>query len=385
MIRMLPLLLMCFIVLTETGRAGIHTAMPKTITDCRECADVYESNNVFDSAVLVPMGTYIGGRIESEEDQDWYKFTLSSSGSILIDVTNLPVIEDDPDEYMLELWSSTGVLLHVNPYEYELPRIHLNYYGAAPGTYYVRIYRSSWSVNLGSDCYHLIVNSQLSPGICEDSYEPNNDMYDPPLIPLNEEVISKVSYGGDLDCFKFRTTTPNTFFRVKLRSPEQKFELRLYDSTDTFYEMAYDYTHEFEDSVELDIEAWAPSTYHLVVEGMYGAAINGRCYSIIVTPRYAHYDKKTTAVARTIPHAPAPVFRVYPVPATGTVYMELESQENKMQYLTITDMHGKILYTRTYRLVTGFNRIEVPMPAALPNGVYLVTDGEHTKKVVLLR
>lgn len=385
MIRMLPLLLICFILFTKTSRAGIHTIIRPGTADCRECTDVYESNNVFDSAALIPMGTYIGGRIESEDDQDWYKFTLSASGSILIDVTNLPVIEDDPDEYMLELWSSTGALLLVNPYEYELPRIHLNYYGAPAGTYYVRIYRSSWSVNIGTDCYHMIVNSQPSPGVCGDSYEPNNDMYDPPLIPLNEEVISRLAPGGDIDCFKFRTTAPNTFFRVKLRSPEQRFELRLYDSTNTFYEVVYDYTHEFEDSVELDVEAWEASTYHLTVEGMYGAAINGRCYSIIVTPRFARYDNKTSAAAHTIPNAPAPVFRVYPVPTTGTVYMELQSQENKMQYLTITDMHGKILYTRTYRLVKGFNRVEIPMPPALSNGVYLITDGEHTKKVILSR
>lgn len=382
MIKMLPLLLICLTVYIGASQAASHPAKPVQPSECRECADAYENNNTFDSAAVIGVGSHIWGRIESEEDQDWYKFTLTASGSILIDVTNLPVAEDEPDEYMLELWSSTGTFLLANPFEYDLPRLHLNYYGAPAGTYYMRIYRSSWALNIGPNCYHLMVNSQPSPDVCQDSYEPNNDMYDPPLIPVNEEVISKIWPGGDIDCFKFRTTDPYTFYVVKLRTSEQQYFVHVYDSVGGYYEVAYDYTHEFEDSVEIysDFNK-GESTYSITVEG----PVSNRCYSLIVTPRYADYNRKKPVVKGTIPNAPIPVFRVYPVPTTGVVYMELRSQENKMQFVTITDMHGKILYTRTYRLTNGFNRVEIQIPTALPNGTYLVTDGERTKKVVVLR
>lgn len=381
--KFLPFLFVSLTVIIITARASGAAPMLKDTTVNFVCADTHEYNDVQDSATAITPGILINGRIESEEDQDWYKFTMTTSGNIFVNVSGLPPTDEDPDEYMLELWSASGVKVHNNPYEFDLPNLHMYYYGAPAGTYYVRVYRSSWALNISQDCYQLIVGTEPS-GLCAESYEPNNEIYNPPSIPFNTEILSVINTSADMDYYKF-TSPDSTGFQVILRNPEAKYEIYLYsDSTDYFLELGLASTRDFEDSAVIYYNVAYSTTYHVLVTGKYGAALSSRCYSLIIRPWSGPWweTARTPATKNIVPDRTT---RVYPVPSTGTLYMEVPGTESKLRLVTVSDMSGRIVYTKQFLTVPGFNRLEITMPPGQKNGIYIISDGEHSKKVILHR
>jgi len=353
---------------------------------CRVCDDAHEYNDVMDSATAIATGTVVYGRIDSVNDVDWYKFTLTNPGSIAIWVDNLPAIEENPDEYLLELWSPNGTYMLVNQYEYELATLHLYYYGAAPGTYYARIYRGGQDLlTSATDCYHLTVNTQQAPNSCSESYEPNNDFYNPVSIPLNTEILAQLSYGGDIDYYRLQTDEPHSGITITLRNAMPEFEMVLWsDSLNGYTEFGRASTNYLKDSAVINFPYPIPGSCHLEIMGWGNAYSNERCYSLIVQ---TYGDGSRKPVQATLQKTATPVkrSRVYPVPTQGTVYLELQSKENKTRYVTVADMNGRIVYSKLFRIVQGSNRLEIDMPAALKSGMYILSDGEEAQRVILHR
>ena len=71
------------------------------------CPGQYDtnSNNSFNTAVAIPFNTDIYGTINSSTDKDFYKFTVTTGGTLTITLTNLPV------NYNLALMNSSNVVI----------------------------------------------------------------------------------------------------------------------------------------------------------------------------------------------------------------------------------------------------------------------------------
>lgn len=111
------------------------------------CSDNYESNNYFSAAKTISVNTDITARIGTSTDNDWFKFTNSSSArNIRVTLTNLPF------DYDLYLYNSSGRLLYRSE-NGSTSSETITYNGAPLGTYYIRVigYNGAFS----NDCYTL--------------------------------------------------------------------------------------------------------------------------------------------------------------------------------------------------------------------------------------
>lgn len=90
----------------SSGSSAYSSAISFTTATPTGCSDVYESNNTSGNAVTIPVNTDIVALIGSNGDNDWYKFTNTSSTSkIKVTLTNLP------GDYDVKLYRGTSTLL----------------------------------------------------------------------------------------------------------------------------------------------------------------------------------------------------------------------------------------------------------------------------------
>lgn len=116
-----------------SGSSAYTVGTNFTTTASTTCTDVYESNNTLSAAKTIAVNTNIKGIISTSTDQDWFKFTnTSTSRNIRVTLTGLPA------DYDLYLYNSAGTLLYKS--ENGSTTSETLKYNAAPvATYYVQV------------------------------------------------------------------------------------------------------------------------------------------------------------------------------------------------------------------------------------------------------
>jgi hypothetical protein len=120
------------------------------------CTDIYESNNTRNTSKTVSTNTDLFALIGTSTDNDYYKFTTTSTTG-----TNIKVVLDQlPLDYDLSLLSSSGSTLTTSQNgSTTAEQIIRNTTTAA--TYYVRVYPYN-GANSASLCYRLRINTSAS-------------------------------------------------------------------------------------------------------------------------------------------------------------------------------------------------------------------------------
>lgn len=114
------------------------------------CASSYDngSNGTFAGAPQIPLNTNVTGLISPSGDNDYYRFVISSGGTITITLTNLPA------DYDIRLFNGAQTQVAIS--QAGGTSSETISYTAAAGTYYVRVYGYS-NANNASICYTLRV------------------------------------------------------------------------------------------------------------------------------------------------------------------------------------------------------------------------------------
>lgn len=152
-------------------------------TTIPSCASIYDNstNGTIGGAPVIPFNTNITGLISPAGEQDNYKFTITTGGTITLTLTTLPA------NYALRLVNSAGtVLLTSNSGGTNNETIN---YTAAPGIYYARVYGSNGTVNNASLCYTLRValgTATRTPDIITNSF--NNQSTGTELSETSKKV-----------------------------------------------------------------------------------------------------------------------------------------------------------------------------------------------------
>ncbi len=140
-----------------SGTAGNYssTASFTTLT-ASTCSDVYESNNSLSAAKTISNNGSIQALISSSSDNDYFKFTTTSSApKVKINLTNLPL------DYDVRLYNSSGSQIGISQNGGTTSE-QIVYNSATTGrTYYVRVYGYNGAFSTTS-CYTLSVASQAS-------------------------------------------------------------------------------------------------------------------------------------------------------------------------------------------------------------------------------
>lgn len=128
--------------------SAYSTAINFSTSSATTCTDAWENNNTSGTARTIAVNTNIQAIIGSSSDNDWFKFTNTSSQSrIRIDLTNLPA------DYDVRLYRGTNTQVGIGQNGGTTSEvIILNTTTVA--TYYVRVYGYNGAFN-ASQCYTL--------------------------------------------------------------------------------------------------------------------------------------------------------------------------------------------------------------------------------------
>lgn len=341
-----------------------------TITAIGGCQDQMEPNNTLATAAGISTGTNIRSQISTTSDVDYYSFTTTGTNTITIRLDSLPA------DYDVRLFSSTGSQLGLSQNGDTNAEL-ITYNLATAGTYYVQVFGYNGAFN-ATRCYRL--SATLTPvATCSDAYEPNATQAAAAAIPVNTAINAQIASATDTDWYKFSNTSSQPHIEILLSNLAGDYDVFLYDSVGT--ELG---SSENSDTANerIVLNNAAVRTYYIRIIGYNGAFSTTKCYRLVAgissTPKQGGVNKSSKVVTNSS-------IRVYPVPARDKVYTEISSPANKLQYIIVTDMSGKVVYKQQHRLVAGFNRLEVLLPVSLKDGVYIISNGSHSQKFVLQR
>lgn len=130
------------------GTSGFATA--QFTTTSAGCQSVYDitTNGTTSGAATIPFNTDVTGLINAINDVDYYKFVITTGGSITLTLTTLPA------DYNLKLLNSAGTQLAISSNTRKNSET-INYTTVA-GTYYAQVYPYK-SANSATSCYTLKV------------------------------------------------------------------------------------------------------------------------------------------------------------------------------------------------------------------------------------
>ncbi|PSL50300.1 putative secreted protein (Por secretion system target) [Chitinophaga niastensis] len=349
-----------------------------TATVLGGCTDQLEPNNTLATAAAIATGTDIRAQISSATDVDYYKFTTTGTNDITIHLDSLP------GDYDVKLLSAAGAQLGISQNGGTTPEL-ITYGGAVAGTYYVEVYGYNGAFS-NTKCYRL--NASLTPvTACTDAYEPNETLATAAAISANTTISAQISSATDKDWYKFNNTSTQPHIEILLTNLPADYDVILYNASGT--ELGRSENGGTTDE-RIVYNNGAVGTYYIQVYGYNGNFSNTKCYkltdNISSTPKQAPVAGKNSKFNEKSLLSLNSGMHVYPVPAGDVVYIELNSATNKQQHVTITDIGGKILYNQPYRVVSGYNRLEVLLPASLKSGVYIISmDRLRPQKFVLQR
>ena len=155
-----------------------------------------EGNNSAEEASELTLGTAITGQLASGEDVDYFKFVVSDSGLLTLDL-DLPTDYDYFDSFSLGLYDADGTLL--NSYASGADKTFKTVVAQAGEYYLVLSAASSYDYSSGS--YSL--KASYAPGSIEGFESESNDSLETAnAMSLDKAVMGQLSSYADIDTFK---------------------------------------------------------------------------------------------------------------------------------------------------------------------------------------
>ncbi|SHN33238.1 T9SS type A sorting domain-containing protein [Chitinophaga sp. CF418] len=333
------------------------------------CPDTFEYNDVLDSAKTIAIGQTVAGRISDHIDRDYFRFTVDTTSTISAYMSN--VVSED---LQFDLLNANGIRLRSGIYDATNKTKHIFHYGVPAGTYYLET--SSQGFAISDECYQLTVSTQPSQE-CADWYEPNNNDLEAPEISVNTDYISKLQ---DQDFYLF-FVPPGTYY-FEVRADGLWPDCRVHVTDYWLNGVGFDHVGYNEDYGSVEVFNGGGEYYIVEVDPYTGGPSSDKCYKLRINVPGALAAR--TGAPTTKNDAITPV-KLYPVPTTGKVFMEINTKGEKEKYITVSDLSGRVLFSQKYGVTDGLNKLEVTLPSTLINGVYIISDGKQSKKILVRR
>ena len=206
-----------------------------------------ENNNSSATADEIAVNETVNGSLTMSGDEDWYKFTVTERGWFNVSF-NHNTVSSTGKYWRLYLYQADAVTgIDGVSYSFDArgnENITTSNYGVAPGTYYIKIYRSDYH---SANDYRLKVNFTEAT-TWETEY--NNSSSTADTIGLNKDINGSLTMSGDEDWYRF-TVTKQGWFNVSFKhdtvsSTGKHWKIYLYqgdavsgiDSTTAAYEVA---------------------------------------------------------------------------------------------------------------------------------------------------
>ncbi len=248
-----------------------------------------ESNDTYQTANPISLGSAVYGSLKSDDDIDWYKFTIPNDGYISIDFEHEQISSTD-NYWAFEVYHSDGVTYYDNNSicwyvpgneDFSTPQL-----GVHSGTYYLKIWCSS-SYKHSDKTYNVTINYD---GADNWESEVNNTSEKANEISLNSAYYGNLKSYKDVDWYKF-TIPANCVISIS-------FNHAALNSSDTYW---YVYIYKSDAATKLtdfsvkgnadaasDYIDGEKGTYYLQVKSCGYYRHSGETYSIVVTEQHDH-------------------------------------------------------------------------------------------------
>jgi hypothetical protein len=162
------------------GKSDYVVSQFSTIMACPGPYDV-STNGTITGAAQIPLNTNVAGKIDVKTDIDFYKFIITTGGTVNIRLSNQPA------NFSLALMNNLGIQIAVSANSGTVDE-NMNV-TLAPGTYYVKVY-SAGNTASTTACYIL----KVTPGTsARANVESLTSMSDPAIVIFPNPVINIVS------------------------------------------------------------------------------------------------------------------------------------------------------------------------------------------------
>ncbi|MES2649311.1 MAG: zinc-dependent metalloprotease family protein [Bacteroidota bacterium] len=170
------------------GSGNYAQAQFTTTSPAVTCPGAYDvsTNGTISGAATIPFNTDVFGLINIKNDNDYYKFVVTTPGSVSLSLSNLPA------DYQLALLSNAGTVLLSSTNSGATSEGITS--SLAAGTYYVRVYPRNAGTYNASACYTLRVqaagarNADIVSGNNKISVSPNPARYTANLLFTADEA-----------------------------------------------------------------------------------------------------------------------------------------------------------------------------------------------------
>ena len=139
------------------GSTSSFTTSGTTVPSCASAYDTpwnndYQGTSYFPGPMSIPFNTDVNGRIEASNDRDYYKFTVTTGGTITMSLTNLPA------NYKVNLVNSLGYTIATSTRTATLTET-INATVTSNTVYYALVYAIDINTFNASACYTLRVST----------------------------------------------------------------------------------------------------------------------------------------------------------------------------------------------------------------------------------
>lgn len=206
-------------------------------------------------------------------------------------------------------------------------------------------------------------------GTCTDIGEPNGTSGSATLISAGTTYNALIANSGDVDYYKFTTTSPNTKIKVSLTSLPADYDIRLYNQS--LKQKGISQNSGTADETII----WntnQPGTRYLKVYG-YGGAFNASdCYDLLVQTSSSSWRTEEGANVFEDNYDNS-IVSIFPNPATsGQVTVDYFSvQEDMHVTVQVIDILGRVVKTVSSPVSSGENMINLDI-SGFQSGLYIV-------------
>lgn len=224
-----------------------------------------------------------------------------------------------------------------------------------------------------SSAYSTSSNFTTSAAACTDVYEANNSRAKAKSIPVNTNITAKITTATDKDWFIFSTVAGSTNIKVVLDQLPLDYDLTLYNSSGSQLAISQLGGTTTETIIRNTSTA---ATYYAKVMGYSGAFITTSCYNLRVNTSgssfrssdLTEYVEGNVNVEKVNSNSS---FVVFPNPVQDILQMNFISDESSFAVVTLMDLMGKVIETKTIEAVDGLNNTEMNT-SQLENGIYIL-------------
>jgi len=207
---------------------------------------------------------------------------------------------------------------------------------------------------------------------CSDNYESNNSSSAAALIPVNTNIVARISSSTDKDWFRFSNTSTARNIRIDLTNLPADYDVRLYSPSGTQVAISQNGSTTSEAIV---YNTTTTGTWRIQVYGYNGAFNTSLCYTLrasISASSFREGEETPAAELSTTPsESDVVIANVFPNPTNGKLNVILEASEAQNSQLRICDITGRTAMQQNVVCVSGSNTFILDLEA-LPNGYYLL-------------